>query len=125
MDATDTFDLERLRANGDSLRTERSKRPPRHQPGEKFLKGPIPWEWLRRAGCLPGSALHVALILWFEAGLRNRRDVPFSLSRLKLFGKSAGAARSGLRALKSAGLITIQHRPGHALDVTLLDAPVV
>ena len=48
-------------------------RPPRHRSGEKFLKGPIPWAWLQRAFLLPGKALHVALLLWREAGCRRSR----------------------------------------------------
>lgn len=123
MNEHDTFDLERLRVTGDAMPSmpKQSERPPRHKPGEKFLKGPIPWEWIVRAGQLPGSAMVVGLILWREAGLVNRRDVQFCLSKVDAFSKSVGAARYGLRSLKSAGLITVRHRPGRCLDVTILD----
>jgi hypothetical protein len=95
--------------------------PPRHQPGEVFLKGPIPWAWLLRAGRLPGRALHVALVLWREAGCKNSRTVPFRLSLAVQFGVHADTARRGLHALESAGLISSRYIPGRYLEVTLLN----
>jgi len=96
--------------------------PPRHQPGEVFLKGPIPWAWLVRAGQLPGRALHVALVLWREAGCRNSRTVPFRLALAVQFGVHPDTARRGLHALAKAGLISTRYIPGRYLEVTLLDA---
>jgi len=96
--------------------------PPRHQPGEVFLKGPIPWAWLVRAGQLPGRALHVALVLWREAGCKNSRTVPFRLSLAVQFGIHPDTARRGLHALIKAGLISTRYIPGRYLEVTLLDA---
>jgi hypothetical protein len=54
----------------DLLKIRRPVQPriPRHRPGEKFLRGPIPWKWLIRAGRLPGKALQVGLLLWQAAG---------------------------------------------------------
>lgn len=98
-----------------------SKKPPRHRKGEEFLKGPIPWQWLQRAIALPGKALAVALLLWKEAGIRNRRTVRLNLSALEAFGLTRTAARRGLQSLTSANLVTVTHRPGQALEVTLLE----
>jgi hypothetical protein len=44
-----------------------SSRPPRHQPGKPFLKGPIPWIWLEQAGRPPGKAFAAGLVLWQKA----------------------------------------------------------
>lgn len=98
-----------------------SKKPPRHRKGEGFLKGPIPWPWLRCAMALPGKALAVALLLWREAGIRNQRTVRINLSALAAVSLTRGTARRGLHSLASAKLVTVTHRPGQALEVTLLE----
>jgi hypothetical protein len=126
MAASDPFDLETLRAPGidlDALHRSPKQVPPRHGQGEAFLKGPIPWPWLRRAMVLPGKALHVALLLWKEAGCRRQRTVRFRLAETADLGISQDTTRRGLRSLEAAGLITILHHPGQALEVTLIEAP--
>ncbi|HEY7311901.1 MAG TPA: hypothetical protein VH643_21235 [Gemmataceae bacterium] len=127
MRTTDPFDPDALRApNVDlaSLCNRPSKRPPRHRNGEAFLKGPIPWSWLERACRLPGKALHVPLLLWKEAGCRNSRTVTLCLARPAALGMHVDTASRGLRALASAGLVSIRRQPGKPLEVTLLDAPM-
>ena len=100
-----------------------SKKPPHPRKGEGFLKGPIPWPWLRCAMALPGKALAVALLLWREAGIRNQRTVRINLSALGVLGLPRATARRGLQSLASAKLVTVTHRPGQALEVTLLEVP--
>src|SRR5687768_14861365 len=78
------------------------KRPPRHRAGEKFLRGPIPWRWVVVAAGRPGKALAVGLGLWFEAGCRNARTVPITLSRLSRLGMSEQAASRAVRELERA-----------------------
>jgi hypothetical protein len=124
MPTNDPLDLDALRAPAadlDALRKRPSWKPPRHRPGEAFLKGPVPWPWLRRALTLPGKALHVAVLLWMEAGCRRSRTVRFRLAGTAALGIHPDTAKRGLRALAAAGLVSIRHRPGRALDVTLLD----
>jgi hypothetical protein len=96
--------------------------PPRHRPGEWFLRGPVPWPWLEIAARLPGKALALALCLWREAGRRRRRTVPLSLTRAGL-GVNEQAARRALRSLETAGLVEVLRRPGRGLEVSLLEAP--
>jgi hypothetical protein len=108
----------------DALRSRPAKKPPRHRQGEPFLKGPIPWPWLQRAMLLPGKALHVAILLWKESGIRRNRTVRFNLSALAKIGIHPDTARRGLRALASAQLVTVTHHPGQALEVTLWEQPV-
>ena len=124
MPSSDTLDADALRApevDLDALRKRPSRKPPRHRPGEAFLKGPIPWPWLRRALTLPGKALHVALLLWKEAGCRRNRAVRFRLAGTAEQGIHPDTAKRGLRALAAAGLVSIRHHPGQALEVTLLE----
>src|SRR5262249_31130693 len=117
-----SIDLEtyRLPANMTSP-PKPTKRPPRHRPGERFLKGPIPWSWLEKAIGLPGRALAVALILWREAGWRKNRTVRFSVRKHVSTGVTIWSARRGLRSLESARLVSILRKQGHGLEVTLLD----
>jgi hypothetical protein len=126
MPANDPFDLDALRApDADlaALLSRPSRKPPRHRNGTAFLKGPIPWPWLKRACRLPGKALHVALLLWKEAGCRNNRTVSLCLARAAALGMHPDTARRGLRALAKANLVSIRNRPGRALEITLLEAP--
>ena len=115
----DPFDPARLPAA--SLPAPRT--PPRPRPGEKFLKGPVPWGWVEAAVGLPGRALAVGLAVWMEAGCRNRRAVAVSLSRLARLGMTEKAARRAVQALERAGLVTVDRAPGRGLVVTLAHPP--
>jgi hypothetical protein len=120
MDAYDPFDPEYIGVSAESLSAP-SRLLPRHHRGQKFLKGPIPWNWLSRAALLPGRALAVALVLWRDAGMRRCRRVPFRLRAAAGLGISRSAARRGLRALEVAGLVTVERPPGLYPQVTLRD----
>lgn len=97
---------------------------PRHGPRERFLKGPIPWEWLASSARLPGKALHVALELWHWAGITGKAQVKLSMSEMELLGVSRYSGARGLKALEGAGLVSaIRHRGRHPL-VTILKLPV-
>jgi hypothetical protein len=122
----DPFDPDALRLDGvnfDAARIGTSKKPPRHRPGEKFLRGPIPWTWLQQAARLRGSALAAALLVWFEAGCRKSRTLPLCLTRAAEFNLSPDTMRRGLRQLETAKLLTIRRPPGRGLSITILDAP--
>jgi hypothetical protein len=116
------FDLEKLRVSNLPMTVPPSPHPPRHQPGQAFLKGPIPWIWLVQAGQLPGQALAVGLVLWREAGCKNCRTISFRLSLARQFGMHPDTARRALHALEQAGLIATRCIPGRHLEVTLLAA---
>lgn len=99
------------------------RRPPRHKKGEKFLKGPIPWAWLKTAMGLPGRALHVAIKLWFLAGLTRSRTVKLGLSDLVGGRINRTTAGRGLAAIEKAGLVTVVRAPGRKPVVTIQGAP--
>lgn len=93
--------------------------PPRHQPGEKFLKGPIPWTWLQMAGKLRGRALQVGVLLWQKVGCERKSTIEFCLARGREMGMSVPVTRRGLRELEDAGLVTVARRPGRGLLVSI------
>ena len=116
------LDLDQFRAkrNGE-LRPAKLKRLPRHKAGEWFLKGPIPGGWLHRAAELPGRALHVALAVWYLAGLEKSQRVKVTWGVFDRFGVSPDAGRRGLAALEQDGLVLVKRSPGRCPVVTILE----
>ena len=98
-----------------------SKLPPRHKRGEKFLKGPIPWNWLCRAAELCGKAFQVAIAIWFLAGVHKKREVKLSGPAVADLGVNRYACYRGLKLLEKAGLISVHRAPGRKAIVTILD----
>lgn len=93
---------------------------PRHKPGETFLKGPIPLPWLYQAGQQPGKALHVAIALWFLAGVKRSHKVALSGALLRRLGVARHAGYRGLGALETAGLDSVERHSGRNPLVTIL-----
>ena len=127
MDAeTNSLELENLRFETQcSTDGFESQKPPRHRPGERFLMGPIPLNWLTIAANQPGKALNVGLAIWFWAGVKKTKTIRLSVADLADFGVKYDAAYRGLRWLEQAGLIGVDRRPGRKPVVTLLSPPVV
>jgi hypothetical protein len=84
---------------------------------QRFLRGPIPWDWLSHAMLLPGKALAVALHAWLLVGIKGTTTVPVNLSRCAV---DRSAASRGLRELERAGLVRVDRRAGRKPVVTLL-----
>lgn len=83
-----------------------------------FLRGPIPWWWLKAAMALPGRALAVGLACWLQAGLRgSRADLPVNLSRA---GIPRTSAARGLAALERAGLVRVHRHRGRKPLITIV-----
>lgn len=120
------FDLEALRVQVVPTTPPTAAHPPRHNPGELFLKGPIPWNWMSRALALSGKALHVGLVLWFLAGLKKSAEVSLSLKSLERYGLSRWAAARGLQSLEEQGLVLVNRGRGRKAKVILLSttAPI-
>jgi hypothetical protein len=114
------FDLEALRVRALTAAPSTKAPPPRHGPGEMFLKGPIPWSWMTAALSLSGKALHVGLVLWFLAGMKKSAEVSLSLKSLERYGLSRWAAARGLQSLEDQGLILVDRGRGRKAKVTLV-----
>ncbi|MDB3945439.1 hypothetical protein N9444_05970 [Gammaproteobacteria bacterium] len=131
------FDVEELRLAGQRLKRTKAVRSafsdkpatsspdkrglPRHKKGEHFLKGPAPLLWLAQAARCGGKALHVAIILWYRAGLQKSETIKVPGGTAKLFGLDRHAKTRGLKALEQAGLVSITRRQGCSPQVTLLE----
>jgi len=99
------------------------QKPPQHRSGEKFLKGPIPFNWLCRAAQLSGKSFQVGVVIWFLAGLNKSATVRLGQSVLNEFGVDRHSKSRALAKLMNARLISIQCAAGCAPVITIL--PVV
>jgi hypothetical protein len=93
---------------------------PRHQGNEKFLKGPIPLNWISIAIQLSGSAWDVGTAIWYLVGLNNSPTVKLTKATLDLFGISRYSKYRALDELKRAGLIHIEATVGKNPIITVL-----
>jgi DNA-binding transcriptional ArsR family regulator len=113
------IELDRLRFSRATVQTGKVK-PPRHQSGERFLKGPIPLLWLEEAARLPGKSLHAGIALWYAAGLTKSASVPLSNIAGLHFGLDRNAKYRALKWLEGAGLVRVERKLGRAPIVTIL-----
>ena len=98
-----------------------SCRLPRHAPGEWFLKGPVPWIWVRAAMRLKGRALHVGVALWQRAFMAGSATVIMPSRELKELKISRTSIQRGLDALEAATLVTVRRGRGKLPRVTLVN----
>jgi hypothetical protein len=94
---------------------------PKHKKGEKFLMGPIPWNWIQKASSYSGKALHVGIAIWHLAFLTKSKTIKLSGKLLKGMGVSRHASYRGLRLLEDADLITTERHQGRNPVVTILE----
>ena len=116
----DTFDVDSLRLPSCVAAPVSTSKPMRFRRGQRFLRGPIPWDWLSVAARLPGKALQVGLAVWHLAGLKNAMTVELSRVPLENLGVTRQAAYRGLKALEDARLIEAARRRGRKTRVTIL-----
>ena len=93
----------------------------------KFIKGPIPFDWMAKANKLPGKAGPVGLGLWFLGGIQRKRPVKLTAEIELLAGCERKAVANALIQLEQAGLIAVTRHRGSRPTVELLDfsAPLV
>ena len=116
------IDLDKYRLPAEALKSPKlPKRAPRPRRGEQYLRGPIPWPWLSAAARLPGKTLHVAVAIWFVAGLKNNRTIRFRPAVGRGLGLSRYAAYTGLAALEKLGLIQVDRQRGRSPIITIVD----
>lgn len=89
-------------------------------PVAKFIKGPIPLEWITRANALPGKSGVVGLALWFLVGVKSSRRIGLTGEVERIAGCNRKTLYSALAALEAAGLITVERRPGARAVVTIV-----
>lgn len=79
---------------------------------EKFIKGPVPVWWLRKAWteCRPAS-LVFGLLLFLRQGM-GVKPKPITKAEMELFGITRWSKREALEDLERAGLIRLRKERG-------------
>jgi hypothetical protein len=85
-----------------------------------FIKGPIPMSWLSSVARLPGKSVHVALALFWLAGMKPQGKVKMTRQAQNLFNVSDDAYRDALPRLEKAGLIKVWRAPGQRAQVEIV-----
>lgn len=90
-------------------------------PGRKrrFIRGPIPADWIERAARLPGKALHVALMIRYLDGFEQTGTVKLRPSVRDAYGIDRFSCARALGHLETAGLITVRRKRGASPLVTI------
>jgi hypothetical protein len=119
------IDVDKLRLSSKATKQESSsgpqeKRVPRKTQKGRFLKGPVPLNWLMWAAKQPGKSLHVGIALWFKSGLTRSHRVSVPNGLLNMFGVDRHAKARALRSLESAGLISVKRESGKNPVITIL-----
>jgi hypothetical protein len=86
----------------------------------RFLRGPVPLDWLQQTAQLPGRAFHAGVALWFLDGFQQTGTVQARPGVLRDFGLDRHASYRALRELEKAGLVSVVRKRGAAAMVTLL-----
>ena len=88
-------------------------------PVKRFIKGPIPLDWISWANALPGKAGAVGLALWFLVGLKASRAVKLTGEIQQIASCERKAVYAALASLEAARLISVERRPGARPTVTI------
>ena len=92
---------------------------PKHEQGGRFIRGPIPYDWLRVALSIGGKAGNLAWSLWWLAGMERTNPIRLTKRVLSDFNVSTRAARRLLIEFERAGLVVVDSQRGRGPKVTL------
>ena len=93
---------------------------PRHQPGERFIRGPIPLAWFKSAATCGERAEAVAVLLWYAAGYQRRNPVKLTPTILKELKVHPKTARRVLGRMVDRGLVRAEFARGRSPVVTIV-----
>ena len=114
---TDRIDLSKFALDWDF---EQPRPRPLRRRDRRFIRGPIPLDWILRASGLSPSALKVALIIFYVRGIRGSRSVAITRHLLERFSLSKRSAYRALDEMESAGLLSVERRSGRSSLVSPL-----
>ncbi len=92
---------------------------PKHGPGERFIRGPIPLEWMKLAAKCGGRAEAVAVLLWYAAGFQRSNPVKLSAKILAELHVHPKTAKRVLVRMKELGLVNVEFHRGRSPVVTI------
>lgn len=103
-----------------STTRETTKRPQKVK-YKRFVRGPIPLEWLSRVARLSDKSLHVGIALWYLRYLTESKTVKLTKKTLDIFNVSRWTARRNLLLMEEIGLVTVDSHTGRSPVVTIID----
>jgi hypothetical protein len=92
---------------------------PRNEPGEAFIKGPIPMEWIKAASRCGYRAEAVALLVWYAAGVQRANPCKLTPKVLAELHVHPRTAKRILERFVDAGLTTVEFHRGRSPLVTI------
>jgi hypothetical protein len=120
---SDVFDVDRFRLTVREV--DLPTDPPIPQPRKRrarFLRGPVPWEWICRAMTLGRGPLALGMVLWHLRGLKGSDTFRLPPSATHCVGDRKTVYRS-LRMLERAGLVHVHRHQGRGPTVSLIGRP--
>jgi len=91
------------------------------QPNRLFIKGPIPFGWLRRANAIGGTTGIVATSLWFYVGLNGAKTFKVDGRLDQLCGLSRQTRDKCLKRLHTHRLLRLSPHHGSFPWIQILD----
>ena len=110
----------RSQAQNEKRKTAESNPLPKHKQGGRFVRGPIPCDWLHRALGCGGKSGNLALALWWLAGMQRCNPIRLTRQVALDFNISPRCARRLLSDFERAGLVQVARKRGRGPQVTLL-----
>ena len=95
------------------------KKAPQKSQNGRFIRGPIPLEWIQKA-CVVGAE-KLALYLMYIKGLTGWSKIPLKSAELERFGLSPKTRRVQLTKLEEAGLVKAEKAVGKKPVVTVIN----
>ena len=86
-----------------------------------FLKGPVPYPWIRSASKIGGKTLHVGVLLWMISGMQKNKTFKLQLKFFEDCGISRTTLYSSLHKLQEENLIQLLKTRGktHTVKICL------
>lgn len=92
------------------------------RPSKLFIKGPIPFNWLKKANALGGSTGIVATGLWLYVGLNNSKRFKVDSKLDQFAGVTRQTRQNALQRLQYAGLVELsQHHGAYPFVEVIID----
>ncbi|EMI54653.1 hypothetical protein [Rhodopirellula sallentina] len=93
---------------------------PRHRPGERFIRGPIPMTWFRAASTCGNRAEAVAVLLWYAAGYQRRNPIKMTPALLRELRVHPKTAKRIVTRMSDLGLVQCEFARGRSPLVTIV-----
>jgi len=116
------MDVEKLRLPQNKIHILKPAQTKKSREYGRYIKGPIPLDWIICAAQLGGKTVNLALALWYLKGLQRSDTVILTHKMLREFGVSVNTSYRLLERMEGSGLVRIKQQPGSAPRVTIMEA---